>query len=478
MKKTLLLALSFFAFQSNAQIANGSQAPDFNVTDIYGNQHVLSEYLAAGKTVIMDISATWCGPCWNYHNRHILDDMVTAYGVEASNEVVVLFVEGDATTTIDDLYGTGTNTQGNWVEGTNYPIIDSRLIANLYQITAFPTVFRICPDGIVNQVSSSATAGSLRLGINSNCGPLTGVQNHVKALENEIGFCTSLGEPVAKIKNYGENVITSGTLNLKANNEVVATKAFTTTVNRFTTKTINFDAITFDPSLDYSVEVVNLNGGAIHNSNYATAPLEIYTASDVQTAEIVVKVYTDNYPSEISWKITNSSNMTVASGGPYAGTAAGGGIDANTTKIHNVTLPANGCYNVQVMDSYGDGWTYGPTRHGIEVFSNDVSVYNLPTVNFGTSLLKSNALTLLTLGQNEFQTKKFGIYPNPTTGVFQISTDQTVQVSIVDILGKIVYQADNVTSQTLIDMSGLEKGVYVAKITGDNVLSTEKVILK
>ena len=50
MKKiTLFFALLLLSFQSNAQIAPGSVAPDFTATDINGVSHHLADYLAAGK---------------------------------------------------------------------------------------------------------------------------------------------------------------------------------------------------------------------------------------------------------------------------------------------------------------------------------------------------------------------------------------------------------------------------------------------
>ena len=475
MKKiTLLIALCFIAFQGKAQIAAGSVAPDFTVTDINGNVHTLSEYTAAGKTVIMDISATWCGPCWNYHNGHALDDIYEAYGPNASDEVVVLFVEGDAATTLADLYGTGSNTQGNWVENSPYPIIDNANIAQLYQIQFFPTVFRICPDGLVSEIGS-LNAGSLRSSINNNCGPLTGVQNFAKAVDTQNGFCTTTASPVAKVKNYGENILSSATVNLKEDGVIVATKEFTGTINRFATKNLTFDQITVNPDAEYSIELTAVNGAPLYNPEFSEAAMGVYVAEQAST-DIVINVYTDNYPTEISWVLKNG-NTIVATGGPYAGNANGGGPNANTIMTHNVTIPADGCFTIQLLDDYGDGWGLGNTRHGLEILSNDQSIFDIEVGNFGSLLSKPNVITTTALGIGNSETVKFGIYPNPTNGILHVITESPVQVSIIDITGKVVHSVENVSGDGSVNLSGLEKGIYFAKIKGQQGTSTEKVIL-
>ena len=60
---TLLASLLFIPFVSNSQLNNysaGDAAPDFTVTDIHGQSHTLSDY--AGKWVMVDLYAYWCGP--------------------------------------------------------------------------------------------------------------------------------------------------------------------------------------------------------------------------------------------------------------------------------------------------------------------------------------------------------------------------------------------------------------------------------
>ena len=58
---TVLFALGI-TFSAGAQTPL-TEAVDFTVTDLDGNEHTLSEYLDADKYVCIDFFAYWCGPC-------------------------------------------------------------------------------------------------------------------------------------------------------------------------------------------------------------------------------------------------------------------------------------------------------------------------------------------------------------------------------------------------------------------------------
>ncbi len=481
MKKiTLLFAFYLFSTIANAQIPNGSVAPNFTVTDINGVSHTLSTYLAAGKTVIMDVSTTWCVYCWDYHKTKALEDLYQSYGPGGSNEVIVLFIEADPNTNLADLQGTTAGTKGNWIAGTSYPIIDGSNIKTLYQVSGFPTLFRICPNGLVSEISTS-TANSIRGNIITNCAvALTGVQNHVECLDSADSFCSTTGIPNAKIKNLGANTITSATLNLKENGVIVDTKAYTGSILRLTTRTIPFNSRVLNPVANYTVEVANVNNAPIFNSAFATADLDIAVAQEIpETLNAVIKIKTDGYPAEMTWNITNSLNAIVASGGPYVGAGGtnAGGPDANTTKTVNAVLSASECYTVTLNDGFGDGWS---VTNGLQIFdANNVLLYNLPAGNFGYQLLKKNAFkTAASLATVSNVLNNISLYPNPSNGIFQLETVNPVQVSVTDILGKTVFVTNQASTSTNINLTSLEKGVYLAKIVGDNINTIEKLILK
>ena len=145
--KKLLLSITL-GLSSVAAMAQMGTAPDFTVTDIDGTTHHLYDILDQGFVVVLDASATWCGTCWSVHQAHYLRDLNTQKGPNGTNEIRVIFYEADASTTMADLQGTGSNTQGDWLTGINYPVVNESPITlpgSVYWPEGFPTISVIRP---------------------------------------------------------------------------------------------------------------------------------------------------------------------------------------------------------------------------------------------------------------------------------------------------------------------------------------------
>lgn len=151
-----LLLLSFcFALNLNAQIPNGTTAPGWTATDIDGNSWDLYDILNSGQHAVLEFSATWCGPCWNFHNTGTMETLHDTYGPNGTDQIRVFYIEADQGTNTACLYGpTGCNnsTQGDWVTGHDFPFIDlmpgnAGSMANEYGIGAYPTILAVSANG-------------------------------------------------------------------------------------------------------------------------------------------------------------------------------------------------------------------------------------------------------------------------------------------------------------------------------------------
>ncbi len=94
----------------------------------------------------------------------------------------------------------------------------------------------------------------------------------------------------------------------------------------------------------------------------------------------------------------------------------------------------------------------------------------------------SGLFTARTLANEDFSNKKgVVISPNPSEGIFTININQyagKVCIQVVDLNGREVYTAKNefFNSEKAIDLKALESGIYVLRISGDELNYSQKII--
>lgn len=78
--------------------------------------------------------------------------------------------------------------------------------------------------------------------------------------------------------------------------------------------------------------------------------------------------------------------------------------------------------------------------------------------------------------------KRVTLYPNPTTGIFEVQIDgqfQDLDVELFDSNGRVIYEGKMNSIQNSsqsIDISSLSKGVYFVRVKNEELTSTKKII--
>jgi len=470
MKKILQIAIvALLSFNNSyAQLPNGSTGPDFTADDINGNSISLyTDFLDQGIPVIMDISATWCGPCWGFHQTHAMKDIYMNYGDGGSGEIGVLFVEGDGNTGLAELQGSG-STAGDWVTGTPYPILDNAGIANSYQIAYYPTVYGICPDRTVYEIGAGS-ASSLMQQLISNCSSVTafnGVIDNAAIDGGSTKICAGQDViPSTSIHNYGTNTITSATIELFEVGNPTAID-----VNNWTGNLASFGdaSVQFNPLLsvsnptNYEVVVSNPNGNTDNYPTLNQADFNVDVASSTTESAATFKLKIDNYGTEITWNIKDGAGMILASGGPYADGASG------TEYTENINLSNDGCYEVTVNDTYGDG-ILSPGGYSLQAGSS--FLMNEVGPAFGYAVVEPFSKGTTPLSIDQLNAGDISIYPNPVKDVLTIEGDYT-SVDIYDVFGKLVLSSD---AKQTINVAALSSGIYMLNINTENTITVKKI---
>ena len=473
-------SLLFGAALSVSVIAS-AQNSSWIATDMNGVERNIGNNLASGKTVLVDISAHWCGPCWAWHNSGIMEKLYHEFGPEGTDDIRIYFVDGDPASSVALLEG-ASGSQGDWTAGTPYPIIgpngEGNTLATLYGISAYPTLFMHCPGSNTGvEIQRTATWEQFLNSWRTGCPAAFAngaIDAHLLEVENS-ELCP--GEhPVADVFNQGTSALTSATLTLRENGNTVETKNWTGNIGTFTHSVVSFDNTNVTGTADYEVEISNPNGGTDANP---LGNIQAESFSQVPTAPatlVTLELKTDNYCEETSWELRNSANTVVASFGPYTA-----GSQDNTVFTYNWSLNPNDCYTFTINDAYGDGicCSYGNGYYKLKntwgtavVFQEGGQFGGEESKGFGTPA---------TVGvQENGLNNGLSIYPNPTSGIVNLEFNEntTATVDVFNVLGeRVMTSTFNTNGVRTIDLGALNNGVYYMNVTAGSLTATRKITL-
>lgn len=194
-----------------------------------------------------------------------------------------------------------------------------------------------------------------------------------------------------------------------------------------------------------------------------------------QTYDIIVTGHDQN-ANKFGFEATAEDNA-----GNKVGEFTADGIGFNQTINNNSAITHTALGSVPLVDTlafWSFTWTAPATNVG------EITMYtavNAANGNGGTSgdqiYLSQFSFSLNTVGidQNK-EEAEISVFPVPSTGLVNIVNsgfESENNVSIVNLMGQVVYKGELTESQTKLDLSDFEKGIYFINIGN----STQRIIL-
>lgn len=498
----VVLAAMFISASASAQLGNGLTAPDFTANDINGTSRNLYNYLTSGHATVIDVSATWCPPCWSYHNSGNLENFYIAHGPTGApsvsgtttNNGMVLFIEGDPATTNANLNGIGSNTQGNWVTGTLYPIIESDAIAATYQPNGFPNaysypaIYMICPNHLAQEVNQLTTAGLYA--------KVQGCPSYIPNTVNDpaivplatadypkpqdIISCTSFNIKT-RIQNLGTAPLTSATVKAYFNNVEIASYNWSGNLAQFELANVTVGQYTPTASGDLKIKVIANNNTNTNNDEYIQ---KIFFAPSAPQS-VMVKITTDAFGSETKWKIKKSNGQVVASGGPYNDLTANGETVQPPVQVN---LTSVDCYSFEITDTPNgfnpDGMccNYGEGKYEVTDLNNNVLLSGAEFTDLDERKFKVELVGV----EEEQAIAGIKIFPNPSVGNFNLNLNLTskadVAISVTNAMGQAVYTESKQSIAAgqhtyTMDLSAYADGIYLVSVNAGDKRYTQLVTI-
>lgn len=547
-KLSLLLCLCAFVMTSFAQLPDGSYAPAFTGYEINktnGNiitnpPIVLYDYTDAGKIVYIDVFATWCPPCWNFHTSGALENLYAQYGPDGTDEVRVLGIEG-SNGNYNSLSGAGPDaggsaTQGNWLNGVEYPIIPLKMSPNTtafdndYAISYFPTIYMVCPNRLVYEVGQQNTANLYAA--KSTCPQFDAslADNALLLTINGIEkgyFCEFNATPSVTLQNVGSANLTSAVISIDFDGQT-STYNWTGNLDRYITTEITLPQITSntDGQHTYTLTITSVNGQADADPvmNSATYTFNVAVSP---TSTTIDEDFSDEIPSD--WSNPDELLFTHDVEGTHGNAVLFYAYQFESGVISNLYLPYenlsslnnpvltfdlahrrysnNTSERLRVMYSTdcGNNWTSAFNKSGASlatVASPITSAYipaesdwreeivNLANIadndeviirfefrsGYGNDVWIDNVKIMNGTGIVTMD-ENLSIYPNPATDQITInSTDNVQRVEIYNMQGQLVKAETGAVNN--ISVKDLANGMYTLKLTTDNGTSVHKIVKK
>jgi Secretion system C-terminal sorting domain/Lamin Tail Domain len=513
------------AFMAADGVATGIMSTDIGVSE--GGGTAVGESLQLGGTGIVYANFTWNSAAASSYDLinpgQTFGAAVPAITITAPADLAVL---ASGTTSVDVAFtalnlGAGDQVDITVTKNAGAPTITMNVLSSPFNIAG--TV-----DGDSYEVTAEIVNGggvidfeTINFSISFPCDLLIGaITTTCDAITNSVDtYTTTIGFTGGGTSTYTIDTGGVGTVDLTGGNPSVdaAGTILVTGVDEGVDFVINFLGDVANSSCDINR---NINGPICFPAVCSNVGDIIITEIMQNPAAVAdnmgeyFEVYnTTGAPIDMQgWDIvdlTNSGeNFTIASSlivpsmgyavfGVNGVTGTNGGVTVDYVYDGTSTFLGNGSDEISIQCSstvidevlWDNGATFpDPSGASMELStaflnaaSNDVGANWAPAVSAlaGGDLGTPGATNDFALSTNDFTANDFKIYPNPTsTGFIDISSNNNaaMKVTVFDVLGKQVI--NQMVSNKRLDVSNLNTGVYIMRVTQDNASVTKKLVIK
>lgn len=281
--------------------------------------------------------------------------------------------------------------------------------------------------------------------------------------------------PQILIKNYGTDSLITLTIHYGIDGSTANTHVWNGSLGFLDTVSISLPAITFGAGNHTFTAYIESPNQSPDEFVYDDTLHTDFVATDILNENgLWIQLKNDGSPNEASWDIRDLNGNIVFSRAAFPG--------AYVTADDTVYL-ANGCYTVNVYDSYGDGLCcYGGGQGFFSINKIDGNVLYF-VKDFGASYSKSITFDYTTGIHKAEGEGTFFVYPNPASQNIRINTSfesGITKVELVDISGRIVLEEENlIISNHLLELNidGIQSGVYFISLITDGKRISKKLMV-